>query len=79
MIEKKIVVRNFETQFFILTAKLALAKLRQAFGTTPIFHDFDPKSHMWIEMEKSSYVIDRISNKLTLGKTSKKSLLVFFF
>ena len=45
--------------FFILGARLAFTKLRQAFVKAPILYHFDPKCHFWIETDVLSYAISK--------------------
>ena len=46
--------------FLSLRAKLAFTKLRQAFFKALIFHYFNPKCHIQIEMDVSGYTISRV-------------------
>ena len=46
-----------ETGFLTPKARLVFNQLRQAFIEAPILHHFDPKSHIWIETDVSSYAI----------------------
>ena len=42
------------SDFFTLKVRLRFTKLRQTFIKASIFHYFDPKCHIWIEMNASS-------------------------
>ena len=53
--------------FFIFKTRLAFTKLKQAFVKVPIFYHFDPKCHIWIEMDVLSYVICGIFSQLALN------------
>ena len=54
--------RNKEarTGFFTPKARLAFTQLRQIFVEAPILYHFDPKCHIRIEINTSSYAIDGI-------------------
>ena len=45
------------TGFLNPEARLAFTRLRQAFVETPIFHHFDPESHIQIETDVSGFAI----------------------
>ena len=53
------------TGFFTLEARLAFIQLRQAFVEALIFHHFDPKSHIRIETDVSSYAISGVLSQLS--------------
>ena len=46
--------------FLTPKARLVFTQLRQAFVKAPILHHFNPKSHIWIETNASSYAIGGI-------------------
>ena len=46
--------------FLIPKAKLAFTQLKQAFVEAPIFHHFDPESHIWIKTDISDYTIGSV-------------------
>ena len=52
--------------FLTFNAKKTFNYLRQAFIKTLIFQYFDPKSHIWIKTDISSYTIDRVLSQLDL-------------
>ena len=54
------------SDFFTFGARLAFTKLRQTFIKAPIFYHFDPKYHIRIETDASSYAIGGGLNQLTL-------------
>ena len=72
---KKMVILNF----FIPRAKLAFTELRQVFFKTPIFYHFDPKCHIQIETDISSYAISRVFSQLTLDDLGQWHPVAFFF
>lgn len=45
---------------FISKASLAFIQFRKVFNKTLILYNFDFKHYIWIEINGSSYVIDRI-------------------
>ena len=49
-----------EPNFLTPNTKKAFNHLQLAFIKTPILQYFDPKSHIWIETNTSSYVIDGV-------------------
>ena len=59
--------KTIGSDFFILGAKLALIKLRQAFVKALILHHFNPKRHIRIETDVLGYVIEGIFSQLTLN------------
>lgn len=59
MVEVDIVCKNSEAGYFTLGARLAIAKLNQAFSTTPILHNFDSKYHICIKTDVSGYDIGK--------------------
>ena len=54
------------SNFFTPRAKLAFTKLRQAFVKALILHYFDPKYHIWIEMDALGYAIGGVLSQLIL-------------
>lgn len=52
--------KECRTRFLTIKARLAFAKLRQALSTPLIFHQFDSKYPIRIEINVSSYAIRRI-------------------
>ena len=59
---KKIIRSDFLTP----KTRLAFTKLRQAFVKAPIFHYFDLKRYIRVEMNASGYAISRVFSQLTL-------------
>ena len=81
--------REVETSFFIPKARLMFIQLKQAFIKAAIFYHFDPKCHIWIEIDASGYAIGGILSQL-VSKTrpdkvvtkidlSQWQLIAFFF
>ena len=59
-------------------AKLAFTKLRQAFLKAPIFHHFDPKSHIQIETDASGYAIGGVFSQLISHDSGQWHPVAFF-
>ena len=55
------------TDFLTPKARLAFTQLRQAFVKAPIFHHFNPKSHIRIETDASGYAIGGVLSQLSSG------------
>ena len=55
------------TGFLTPKARLAFTQLRQAFVEAPIFHHFDPESHIRIETDASGYAIGGVLSQLSSG------------
>lgn len=55
------------TRFFIPRARLSFAKLRQTFIKALILYHFDAKCHIWIEINISGYIINRVLSQSTLN------------
>ena len=53
-----------EPNFLISEARKAFNCLRQAFIKAPILRHFDPECHIWIETDKSSYIIEKVLSQL---------------
>lgn len=56
--------------FLTPKAKLAFDKLRQVFIKISILYYFDPKCHIWVKTDVSSYIIGTILSQLTLDNLS---------
>ena len=67
-----------KSDFLTPGAKLAFTKLRQAFVKALILHHFDPKRHIWIEMDVFSYAIGGILSQLTLDDLGRWYPVAFF-
>ena len=65
--------------FFTPRAKLAFAKLRQAFIKTQILHHFNSECHIRIETDILRYMIGGVLNQLTSDDLSQWHLVAFFF
>ena len=63
---------------FTLGARLVFTKLRQAFLKALIFHYFNSKYHIWIEIDVSGYIIDEVLSQLTLDDLGRWYLMAFF-
>lgn len=64
-VKADIVGKESRTRFFISKAKLVFAKLRQAFSSVVILHDFDIEYYIWIETSVLSYAIYRVFSQLS--------------
>ena len=73
--KSKTMVRS---DFFTLQAKLAFAKLSQAFVKAPILHHFDLERHIRIEMDASGYAIGGVLNQLTSDNSGWGHPVAFF-
>ena len=54
--------KKAKKSFLTPKARLAFTQLRQAFVEALILYYFDPKSHIWIEIDESSYAISGVLN-----------------
>ena len=70
--------KTIRSYFFTPRAKLAFTKLRQAFFKALILHHFDPKRHIRIETDVSSYVIGRVLIQLTSDDSDQWHPIAFF-
>ena len=59
---------SFWLVFISSKASLAFTRLRKAFTKAPILHYFDPKHHILIETDASSYTIGGVLSQLTTKK-----------
>ena len=66
------------SHFLHSEAKLTFITLKQAFFKAPILHHFDPKRHIWIEMDALSYAIGEVLSQLTLDDSGRWHLMAFF-
>lgn len=60
-------IKNSRTRFLIPRAKLAFAKLKKAFKSTPMLFYFDPEYYIRIKTDVLGYAIDKIVNQLILN------------
>lgn len=67
---KLLVEISSKSGFFILKVRLAFAKLRQAFSQPSILYHFNPKYHICVETDTSSYIISEVLIQLTLDNLS---------
>ena len=58
---------NRATGYFTPAARSTFTQLRKAFTKALIFQHFDPKCHIRIKTDASSYAIGRVLNQLTLN------------
>lgn len=58
-------LNSFETRFFTFEAKIAFIRLKKAFTKALILYYFDPKYHIQIEINGSSFAISGIFSQLT--------------
>ncbi len=73
--------KNLSSQsgsFLTSKARKAFTKLRQAFVKAPILKHFNPKRHIQIEIDASSYVIGRIFSLLTSDDLGQWHPIAFF-
>ena len=73
--------RNLSSQsgvFFIIDARRAFTKLRQAFIKAPILNYFDPEHHIRIKMDALGYIVGGILNQLTSDDLDQWLLVAFF-
>ena len=64
-----------ESKFLTFEAKDAFNRLRQAFTKAPILQYFDPKCHIWIEFNASSYAIGRVLSQLTPNQVTSDDVI----
>ena len=64
--------------FFIPKVRLEFTELKQAFFKAPIFHHFDPKRHIRIEIDASGHAIDGVLSQLTSDNLGQWYLVAFF-
>ena len=64
--------------FFIVDARRAFTKLRQAFIEAPILNHFDPERHIRIEIDALHYVISGIFSQLTSDNLGHWHPVAFF-
>ena len=71
-IVKRLFFKNFDKIVRYLTPKVKLifTTLKKAFTKAPIFRHFDPEYHILIEINTSSYSIDKVLSQLTSNKLS---------
>ena len=70
--------KKMELGFLTSGARIAFTKLRQSFIKAPIFHYFNPKPHIKIEIDVSSYVIGRVLSQLTSDNLGQWHPVAFF-
>ena len=56
-----------ELIFIIFDAKKVFNYLKQAFIKVLILYYYDPKSHIWVKTNRSSYVIRRVLSQLSIN------------
>lgn len=64
--------------FFTPAAGLAFVELRQTFSIHLILRYFDPKYHIWIEIDVLGYAIGRIMSQLTPDGLRQLNLVACF-
>lgn len=64
---KLLVKSNFKLDFFIFKTWLTFDKLRQIFIKKPIFHFFNSKYYIKIQIDISSYTISKVFSQLILN------------
>ena len=69
--KSKSFVKNSNRGFFIFRARLAFAKLWEAFIKALILYYFDPKCHTYIKTNVSGYAINGILHQLILDNSSQ--------
>ena len=70
--------KSVRSDFLTPGAKLAFAKLRQAFVKAPILHHFDPERHIQIEMDVSGYKFSGVLSQLTSDDLRRWHPVAFF-
>ena len=70
--------KSVRSDFLTPGAKLAFAKLRQAFVKAPILHHFDPERHIRIETDVSGYAIGGVLSQLTSDDLGQWHPVAFF-
>lgn len=58
--------KGFRSGFFTLKARLAFTKWRQMFVKVLILNYFDKNYHIWIEIDRSNYVMSGVLSQLVL-------------
>ena len=58
--------------------KQGFTQLRQAFIKASIFQHFDPECYIQIEIDASSYAVDRVLSQLTLDNLGRWHPVVFY-
>ena len=58
--------KKTESGFLTSRARKTFTKLRQTFIKAPIFHHFDPKRHIRVDMDASGYAIGGVLSQLIL-------------
>ena len=71
--------KTIGSDFLTFRARLAFAKLRQTFVKAPILHHFDPKYHIWVEIDVSGNAISGVPSQLTLDDLGQWHPVTFFF
>ena len=69
---------NWATGYLTPGAKRAFTHLRQAFSKALILRQFNPKCHIRIETDASSYAIGRVLNELTLDNLGEWHPVAFY-
>ncbi len=64
--------------FFTFGAKKTFIELKQAFVKVFILNHFDPKRHIYIKTDTSSYTISRILSQLILDDLDQWYPMAFF-
>ena len=67
-----------KANYLTCTARLAFTQLRQAFIEAPSFWYFDFEYHIWIQIDVSSYAINRVLSQLTLNNLGWWHLVVYY-
>ena len=57
--------KTMGSDFISPKVKLAFTELRQTFFKAPILHHFDPRRHIWIEINASGYTISGVLSQLS--------------
>ena len=69
---------NKAASYLTPEARLAFTQLKKVFSKAPILQQFDPKCHIWIETDTSSYAIGRVLSQLTLDNLDQWHPVAFY-
>lgn len=64
-------LKKLRMSSFTPGARIVFMKIRQKFIQALILYYFDPKYYVWIEINLSDYIINRVQNQLTTNNLSQ--------
>ena len=76
--KSQLFVKNSESGFLILRARLAFTELRQTFIKVLIIYRFDLEFYIYIKTDISDYTIGKILSQLTLDNLASNIWWFFF-